>query len=104
MRPKPADEKFALALSDRCESRKEWQSVVDFGIERLLENPELLMRIIVERAKKEALEMAQTQTKTPYMNVFGSVQCFAVELMQSLNLRFCIRDKRDTNPKTTTQE
>jgi len=49
-----AQEDFAQSVTQSCETREQWLSVMAFGLETLLAEPYLLMKLIVARAAKEA--------------------------------------------------
>ena len=74
------DDKFAIELTDKCNSEAEWISVVNFGKQTLLKNPLLLMEIIVRRAHRLKLSQPAGMSK--------ETADFACELMGRLGLRF----------------
>jgi len=51
----PEQESFALALTRECkpEEREKWISIMAFGMGTLLQSPDFLMELIVDRARVE---------------------------------------------------
>lgn len=74
-------ENFAVELTDKCENRVQWMSVMRFGLETLLKEPKLLMELVVRRASRE-LEESKSVTKV--------VADFAADLLSELGLKFVV--------------
>lgn len=51
----PEQESFVIALTHECKpnEREKWTAVMAFGMGTLLQSPEFLMELIVERARVE---------------------------------------------------
>ena len=75
-------EDFAVEITDKCDTREQWLSVVNFGRAELMRNPKLLMEVIVRRAEREHREQAATEK--PWC-----VADYASELCGLLTLEFC---------------
>jgi hypothetical protein len=74
-------ENFAVELTDKCENRAQWLSVMRFGLETLMKEPKLLMELVVRRASRELAE-SQSVTKV--------VADFAADLLSELGLKFVV--------------
>ena len=47
------ERQFAIGLTDNCKTHKEWLAVLNFGLDRLLKNQPLLIKIIVCEAMRQ---------------------------------------------------
>lgn len=75
------DENFAVELTDKCENRAQWLSVMRFGMDTLMKEPKLLMELVVRRASRE-LEESKPGAKV--------VADFAADLVSELGLKFVV--------------
>jgi len=70
--------KFAIELTDKCETDQQWFAVMNFGMPTLLKEPKLLMECITRRACRKHDGIHDCQK---------SVADFAAEVMACLDLR-----------------
>jgi hypothetical protein len=73
-------ERFAIDLTDKCETDDQWFSVMQFGMATLLQDSPLLFECIVRRAQKII--------DTTAMSCTHNVADMSRDLMQKLNLKF----------------
>ena len=76
---------YVLKLADQCDSRSDWISLINYGIEFLKKRPTFLLQLIVLRAGKENAAQVRPQ----------NIAVDVVSLFQALNLTVSVDPRLD---------
>lgn len=74
------NKQFALNLTDNAKNNAEWLNIVEFGLGTLLDNQDLLVKILVEEAIRE---QGRASKKEP-------LSFYLAELMQLLQIKISV--------------